>query len=80
MGICENERADQAAREAVMRTAEFVTIPNRDWFPLIKETTYYLWNETWKGEGKELGIMKEKPGKFTTKMMRLDRPEEVIIE
>ena len=60
---------DRAAKEAAMRTAEFVLIPYRDWFPLIKETTYYLCNETWKSEGRELGIM-EKPGKWKLKMMQ----------
>ena len=36
VGIYENERADRAAKEVAMRTAEFVPIPYGDWFPLIK--------------------------------------------
>ena len=74
----ENEREDRAAKEAAMRTAKFVSKPNRDWFPLIKETAYSLWNETWKGKGRELGIMKEKPGKLKPKMVKHNRREEAI--
>ena len=48
VGICENERAEQAAREAAMRAAQFIPVPYRDWIPLIKEKTYYFMNESWR--------------------------------
>ena len=49
-----NERADQAAREAAMRPEEFIPVAYLDWFPLIKERTCYLWDESWQTEGREL--------------------------
>ena len=79
VGICGNERGDQAAREAAMRPAEFIPVPYRDWFPLIKEKTHYLWNESWRNEGRELRSLKVRPGKWKSATMKLNRSEEVVI-
>ena len=58
VGICGNKRADHSAREEAMSAAEFIHVPYRDWFPLIKEKTYYLWNESWRTEGRELRTLR----------------------
>ena len=79
VGICGNERADQAAKEASMRPAEFIPGPYRDWFPLIKEKNYYLWNESWRTEERELRTLKVRPGKCKRATMKLNRSEEVVI-
>ena len=44
VGICGNERADQAAREAAVRPREFIPVPYRDWFPFIKERIIFGMN------------------------------------
>ena len=82
VGICGNERADQEAREAAMRAAQFIPVPGvpyRGWFPLIKEKTYYLWNESWRTEGRELRTLKVRPGKWKSATMKFNRSEEVVI-
>ena len=79
VGRCGNERANQAAREAAMRPVEFIPVSYRDWFPLIKERTYYLWNESCRTEGRELRTLQVRPGKWKSTTMKLNRSEEAVI-
>ena len=62
-----------------MRAAQFIPVPYSDWFPSIKEKTYYLWNESWRTEGRELRTLKVRPGKWKSATMKLNRSEEVVI-
>ena len=70
-----NERTNQAAREAAMRLEEFIPVPYLDWFPLIKERTCYLWDESWRTEGRELRTLKVSPGKLKSASMKLNRSD-----
>lgn len=77
VGIRENDRADEAAREASTRPPEFTHIPYQDWYPIIKKRTYDLWREQWRQQRNNLVQMKPQPGRWKTH--KLTRAEEVVI-
>lgn len=78
VGIKENERADCAAKEAAKKPAEFVFIPYRDWYPLIKKRVYDLWEEEWNLQRRDLQSIKSRPGKWNEKRMP-SRQEEICL-
>ena len=75
----QNERAGEAAKDASKRPAEFIPIPYRDWFPVIRKKVYEIWNDSWQTERRDLTKIKKSPGKWKRETTPLNREEEVVL-
>lgn len=78
VGISGNDRADLEAKRASLRPEEFIPIPYRNWFPLIRKRLSQLWTERWVNDRKDLYELKQVPAKWKTRY-RISRRDEVVI-
>jgi len=78
-GIAGNEKADDEAKRAARRTAEFIPIPFKDYYNVIREKTYKVWREKWSLERKYLREITAEPMPKRTYPNIKGRRKEVVI-
>jgi len=78
VGVLGNERADREAVIAASRPAEFISIPYRDWYPIIESATREIWKRRWCNERRSLYELKDAPCKWK-KVANISRRKEVVL-
>lgn len=68
-GIAGNERVDRLAKRASYHEPQFIFVPFRDWFPLIRTRLYEQWAVSWTQESRALVAIKPAPGPWTRRQL-----------
>jgi len=78
VGIPGNEKADRVAVAAASRPKEFIHVPYKDWFPLLREKSKEKWRINWASERGKLYEIRKEPGEWK-KIYKLPRRAEVVV-